>query len=220
MTTEPLPPPRAADLVDPERAERLARLAARRAPVGGEQAPAAHLPVRRRHAARGSRAAALAMSVATTGGLAAWFAHAAQATASTTSSAVGAAAASAAGSGGTGSLIASLDTSSASGAGTAASTTATTSFTGTAVTTRYGTVRVAITTANGSITDVQAVSLPSGGKNTAFSNRAAPVLHTEALAAQSAGIDIVTGATYTSNGYIQSLQAAIDQAVSTGALPG
>ena len=219
MTTDPLPPPRAADLVDPERAERLARLAARRAPATGQQAPVARQPVRRRHAARGSRAAALAMSVATTGGLAAWFAHAAQATASTTSSAAGAPS-SAAGSGGTGSLIASLDTSSASGAGTAASTTATTSFTGTAVSTRYGTVQVAITTANGSITDVQAVSLPSGGKNTAFSNRAAPVLHTEALAAQSAGIDIVTGATYTSNGYIQSLQAAIDQAVSTGALPG
>ena len=220
MTTDPLPPPRAADLVDPERADRLARLAARRAPATGQQAPAARQPVRRRHAARGSRAAALAMSVATTGGLAAWFAHAAEATASTTPAAAGAAASSAAGSGGAGSLVASLDTSTASAAGSAASTTATASFTGTAVSTRYGTVQVAITTANGSITDVQAVALPSGGKNTAISNRAAPVLHTEVLAAQSAGIDIVTGATYTSNGYVQSLQAAIDQAVSTGALPG
>ncbi len=41
---------------------------------------------------------------------------------------------------------------------------------------------------------------------------AVPVLNGEVVQAQSAGIDMVSGATYTSDGYIQSLQSAIDQA--------
>ena len=45
---------------------------------------------------------------------------------------------------------------------------------------------------------------------------AAPTLRREALAAQSAKIDTVSGATYTSEGYRQSLQAAIDAAHAAG----
>jgi uncharacterized protein with FMN-binding domain len=45
-----------------------------------------------------------------------------------------------------------------------------------------------------------------------ISHVAGPLLRTEALAAQSARIDVVSGATYTSNGYAQSLQSALDQA--------
>jgi len=256
MTTELLPPPRTSTPVDQAQADRLARLANRRPAAAASAAgagagagagvpipppartartgatpPPSNRPAKRRHAARGSRAAALAMSVVTTGGLAAWFGQAAQAS-STTLAAVGttgttgttaasgtatpATTATASGSG-SGSATAVAQSTATSATATAATTTAAT-YTGTAVTMRYGTVQVAITTANGTITDVQAVALPSGGKNDQYSNKAAPVLRTEAVAAQTASINVVSGATYTSKAYIQSLQSAIDQAVTAGAV--
>jgi uncharacterized protein with FMN-binding domain len=86
-------------------------------------------------------------------------------------------------------------------------------FTGAAVGTVYGTVQVAVTIVGGAVTEVQALQLPSGdGKSQQISNRAEPVLRAEALQAQSASIRNVSGATYTSRGYVQSLQAALDQA--------
>ena len=54
--------------------------------------------------------------------------------------------------------------------------------------------------------------LPTGRRSGQISQVAAPILHDEALRAQSAKIDLVSGATYTSDAYTQSLQAAIDQA--------
>jgi len=96
-------------------------------------------------------------------------------------------------------------------AGTAAST-GTATITGTTVSTRFGDVAVQVTVANGSITAVQAVSLPSGGRSGEISAYAEPILASEALTAQSASIDVVSGATYTSRAYAQSLQAALDQA--------
>jgi uncharacterized protein with FMN-binding domain len=103
-------------------------------------------------------------------------------------------------------------------AGTTAGTTAgiPTSYsgqvTGNAVNTPFGTVQVQVTIANGRITDVQALQLPSGGGHTAqVSSYAGPQLRSEVLAAQSGQIDTVSGATYTSNGYIQSLQSALSQ---------
>jgi uncharacterized protein with FMN-binding domain len=85
-------------------------------------------------------------------------------------------------------------------------------LTGSAVSTPYGTVQVQITVANGVITDATALQLPSGGGHTGqISAYAGPQLRSEALAAQSAHIDTVSGATYTSGGYIQSLQSALDQ---------
>jgi uncharacterized protein with FMN-binding domain len=84
--------------------------------------------------------------------------------------------------------------------------------TGNAVDTPYGTVQVQVTIQNGVITDVQALQLPSGGGHTGqVSSYAGPVLRSEALAAQSAQIDSISGATYTSQGYIQSLQSALSQ---------
>jgi uncharacterized protein with FMN-binding domain len=67
---------------------------------------------------------------------------------------------------------------------------------------------------NGSrLVDVVAVHLTdSSGRSVSISDRAAPVLRREALAAGSAKIDAVSGASYTSEGYIQSLQAALDAA--------
>ncbi|MBF4635725.1 FMN-binding protein [Agreia pratensis] len=86
-------------------------------------------------------------------------------------------------------------------------------FTGSVSRTRYGNVQVQITVANGSITDVTALQLTNdGGKSVSISNRAAPVLRTEVLKAQSANVQSVSGATYTSEGYLSSLQSALDQA--------
>ena len=61
------------------------------------------------------------------------------------------------------------------------------------------------------ITDITPLSLPEGGRSGDISQYAAPQLRTEALNAQSAQIDSVSGASYTSAGYAMSLQSAIDQ---------
>ncbi|HEY0444225.1 MAG TPA: FMN-binding protein [Candidatus Limnocylindrales bacterium] len=90
---------------------------------------------------------------------------------------------------------------------------ATGQVTGTVVETRFGPVQVRATFQNGRIMDVQAVQLPSDRARSAqISQYAEPYLRSEALQAQSAQIDIVSGATYTSEGYARSLQSAIDQA--------
>ncbi len=70
-----------------------------------------------------------------------------------------------------------------------------------------------MTISGGKIADVEALQLPSDrARSAAISQYAEPVLRTEALQAQSAQIDLISGATYTSDAYAQSLQAAIDQA--------
>nr|WP_216845751.1 FMN-binding protein [Rathayibacter sp. VKM Ac-2857] len=86
-------------------------------------------------------------------------------------------------------------------------------WTGSSVSTRFGAVQVAITVTGGQITDVTAVHLTDkDGRSVSISNRAAPILRQEVLAAQSAQVQAVSGATYTSDGYLTSLQSAIDQA--------
>jgi uncharacterized protein with FMN-binding domain len=86
-------------------------------------------------------------------------------------------------------------------------------FTGQVASTEFGPVRVQITLANGRITDVTALQLPSAHRRSAqISSYAEPILRSEALQAQSAQIDLVSGATYTSEAYAQSLQSALDQA--------
>ncbi len=84
---------------------------------------------------------------------------------------------------------------------------------GPAVDTQYGAVQVRIIFSGKRITNVTALRLTdSSGTSVAISAGAAPILRQEALAAQSARIDVVSGATYTSEAYQQSLQAAIDAA--------
>lgn len=79
--------------------------------------------------------------------------------------------------------------------------------------TQYGNVQVAITVTGSHITDVTALHLTdSSGHSVRISDYAAPILRKEALAKQSAQIDMVSGATYTSEAYQQSLQSAIDAA--------
>jgi uncharacterized protein with FMN-binding domain len=74
-------------------------------------------------------------------------------------------------------------------------------------------MQVEVTVQNGAITDVKAVQVTDrDGRSTAISNRAVPVLRSEVLSAQSAVVQNVSGATYTSSGYLQSLQSALDAA--------
>jgi uncharacterized protein with FMN-binding domain len=86
-------------------------------------------------------------------------------------------------------------------------------FTGDDVNTRFGSVQVEITVANGAITDVTALQLTDHDRRSvSISSRAAPILRSEVLDAQTANVNNVSGATYTSDAYLQSLQSAIDQA--------
>ena len=86
-------------------------------------------------------------------------------------------------------------------------------FDGQVVDTQFGAVEVRVIVDNGRITDVQPIELPFDHRRSQeISQQAAPLLHDEVLQAQSAQIDLISGATYTSEAYRQSLQAALDQA--------
>jgi uncharacterized protein with FMN-binding domain len=86
-------------------------------------------------------------------------------------------------------------------------------ITGSAAQTRYGPVQVRITVANGQITSAQAVEYPrESPRDSQINSYAIPRLNQEAAATKSANIDMVSGATYTSDGYISSLQSAMNQA--------
>jgi len=86
-------------------------------------------------------------------------------------------------------------------------------YTGDAVDTRWGTVQVEITVKNGKLTSADAVQFPNGNpRDQQINAYAVPLLNSEAVAAQSASIDAVSGATVTSEGYLESLQSAIDAA--------
>jgi uncharacterized protein with FMN-binding domain len=84
-------------------------------------------------------------------------------------------------------------------------------FTGPSINVNYGNVQVKITVVNGRITDAVAVVAPSG-KNDRWTNMAVPTLKKQTLAAQSADIQGVSGASYTSYGWYTSLQGALAQA--------
>jgi uncharacterized protein with FMN-binding domain len=85
-------------------------------------------------------------------------------------------------------------------------------LTGSDVPNKYGDVQVQVTTSGGRITRVAALRLPSSdGRSQQISSYAGPQLAQQALAAQNANIDGVSGATYTSESYKTSLQAALDQ---------
>ncbi|MGW6404669.1 FMN-binding protein [Streptomyces sp. NPDC055134] len=89
---------------------------------------------------------------------------------------------------------------------------ATRTVTGSPVQTRYGPVQVELTLNDAKITAARAVQAPGGDPRSQQINAdAIPTLIEETLDAQSARIDTVSGATYTSEGYINSLQSALDQ---------
>ena len=88
-------------------------------------------------------------------------------------------------------------------------------LTGAVVASRYGNTQVQVTISNGRITAVTALQLPTGGRSGQISQYVESILSSEALTAQSANIDIISGATYTSEAYAESLQSALDQAAVT-----
>ncbi|MFJ2951180.1 FMN-binding protein [Streptomyces sp. NPDC087226] len=84
--------------------------------------------------------------------------------------------------------------------------------TGDAAQTQYGAVQVRLTVSGGKITRAEAVQAPKGGQSDQVTSGSVPRLNQAAVAAQSADIDVVSGATYTSGGYKKSLQSALDKA--------
>nr|WP_267896213.1 FMN-binding protein [Streptomyces tibetensis] len=89
---------------------------------------------------------------------------------------------------------------------------ATQTLTGSVAQTQYGPVQVRVTVAGGKITKAEAVQAPKGGRSDQITSSSVPRLNQAAVAAGNAQIDAVSGATYTSAGYKQSLQSALDQA--------
>lgn len=98
------------------------------------------------------------------------------------------------------------------GAEPGASTQVTGSFTGDNVSNRYGTVQVTVALEQGKIADVTAKTTVREQESQRFVNRAVPVLREAVIAANSAQVQMVSGATYTSESYLTSLQSALDQA--------
>src|SRR4051812_33912774 len=87
-----------------------------------------------------------------------------------------------------------------------------TTVTGDAADTRYGPVQVRITVAEGEVTAVAAVEYPQHDRrDQEINSYAIPQLDEEATSAKSSDIDTVSGATYTSEGYVSSLQSALDK---------
>lgn len=238
--------------IDPLMQERLARLAERRTGGAGSSsgsrhttAPSAQRPAsRKRHAAQGSRTAAVMMSVGVAAGLTGYFQRADAAaaadaaavssatasvaiasTAATTATATQVLATSTASSGSSGATdtavqtatdAANTDAAIASAATVSATGLADGTYTGATDTNKWGPVQVQITVSGGVITDVTALQTPSDdGKSVRINNQAVPILVSETLAAQSADIDSVSGATYTTDSYKVSLQSAIDLAKAT-----
>jgi len=86
-------------------------------------------------------------------------------------------------------------------------------YTGSVADAYYGNVQVQAVIQNGVIADVQFLQYPSdNGTSAGISQRSMPLLKSEAISAQSAAVDIISGATQTSQAFQQSLTAALSQA--------
>ena len=226
-TRPALPPPAPPAVIDPAMQARLARLNATRAPrtepaaTGRTTPPTAR--TRKRHAAKGSRTAAVLMSITTAAGLSAYFQHVDTAAASGTTNTVtgtatasGTAATTATTTAATTAATTGSTATTAAAAASTSSTLADGTYTGATATNKWGPVQVQITVAGGKITEVVALQTPTNDrKSVSINARATPTLASEVLSAQSANIDTVSGATYTSDSYKVSLQSAIDLAQST-----
>ncbi len=210
--TEPAPqaPSSATDPIG----ERLQRLSQRRQPgIPGDipATPSHKPPSNRRRPAKSAKAVAFALSFAATGGLTYYFSTASGLTSAQTQAfealpipiAVQPA-----------TVTTALSTTTGAPAQPAPAPTA---FDGATVNTRYGPVQVQAQITNGTLTDVAVIQYPNGDGESVDINRAAlPKLRTAALTAQGAQVNTVSGATYTTDGYKQSLQSALDQARAAG----
>jgi uncharacterized protein with FMN-binding domain len=224
----PWPPRGGSDPVDDRLATLTSRSAERRRALGAPSPDAgvAGMPPppprrqgnrrSRRHPARGSRIAALALSLFSTLALGAYLDQ----TGGSKSSSIplvtvpaGTSAASGASASGSGP---SSSTNTGTGAAPGSTLLRDGTFTGAASSNKYGNVQVQITVANGELLNVGIVQYPDrDGKSVRINDDAIPTLITETLSAQKAKVDTVSGATYTSTSYRQSLQSAIDQARTT-----
>ncbi len=250
VMTAMYPPPRPGQLLDAptrEQLDRIAELQARRKASAPARSVAKRSTTttasgKRRHAAHRSRMAALAASISATGMLTAYLAAADHAGASNialgssslSSAATGAQAPAATTPAATTPAATTPATAAKKPAGSATtapkSTPATTakpatggatSFVGGTAQTRWGPVQVKVTITAGHIVDVVALQSPnSHSRSTWINSQAVPMLRSEALQAQSANINTISGATYTSDGYAQSLQSALDQARAQGVTVG
>jgi uncharacterized protein with FMN-binding domain len=118
-----------------------------------------------------------------------------------------------AGSGSTGSSNSAGSGSTGSSGSTASGSTTAATYDGASVPTRFGTVQVQVTIQDGKITEITPLQLTDAERKSAqISSRAAPVLRSEVLQAQSANVQTIGGATVTSDAYLTSLQAALDAA--------
>jgi uncharacterized protein with FMN-binding domain len=105
------------------------------------------------------------------------------------------------------------DRSSSNGAAKPSASRARRTIKGAPVMTEYGVVQVEVVVRGGRIVSIKNLALPfDRSRSQEISQVAGPLLREEALRAQSAGIDVVSGATFTSDGYAQSLQSALDRA--------
>lgn len=89
---------------------------------------------------------------------------------------------------------------------------ATGTYTGTTESDRFGTITVTVTLANGKISNVTYTTTVRDNHSAQIEARAIPTLKAAVLAANSADVSTVSGATYTSNKYLSSLQSALDKA--------
>lgn len=86
-------------------------------------------------------------------------------------------------------------------------------FAGNDIVTKFGDVQVSITLKHGRIANVQWLKLPNDRRRSVeISQTASPILRSEVLDAQSAQINLVSGATYTSDAWANSVQSALAQA--------
>ncbi len=117
------------------------------------------------------------------------------------------------GTGTTGTATGTGSTAGSAGTATATPSASPQTFTGATASTRYGNVTVRISVSGGALTDATAIEFPSSNRqDQQINNYAIPILSSEAVKAGNAHISMVSGATFTSRGYIQSLQDALDQA--------
>jgi uncharacterized protein with FMN-binding domain len=133
--------------------------------------------------------------------------------ADTGSSGTGTSGSGSSGTGTSGSGSSSSGSSSGGSSGGGSTSSAAKTYTGAAVSTQYGDVQVQITVSDGRITKAAVLQVPwSNGQDQQINSQAVPILNDEAVQAQSAHIDMVSGASFTSQGYVQSLQSALDKA--------
>ena len=235
MTT-PQNPKRPNAPIDPLLQQRLAQLSGRRpgsalpppTATPSSVAGRAAKPGRRAKPARAAKLSALALSAVTTLGLTAAFANqdgqtdSVQLTSGTATGSVVTVAAAAP------TTVAATTASSIAETTTAAATpvvsaggVADGTYVGASDTNRWGTVQVQVVYSGGQVTDVQILQYPDGErKSVSINQRALPTLISESLSAQSADVNTVSGATYTSKSYRISLQSAIDAAKAASGVSG